>query len=325
VQDNNLAPSSFPARTRYAKWTKNEQARAQGNLFEKMITHRQQVQDLHEGNPQKLIMLCRSLLLCGLPYRPTDASEIVRVAKTAVGKTQITFHAISHDADGNRIPMARGTDRTYLHWAIDRAIKGKDRFVPFRAAKEFFDDMEMCDSGKNYQDLRQSQQRLSGLLITVEHFDGRGVLREKMDIFDASNLPKSFQSNVIPMGGPTGLRFSEKFFHEFTQRPVPFMLPILKTLSKKPQMQDYAIFLHHRSFSANSTTCIPWDALRAQLWQQDSNPWRMRVRMKEVIETLHVAWPELNAAVTRGGLLIGPPFDGKHLIPEFAVDKKLLP
>lgn len=313
-----------PKRHRKNKWSKAEQASAQGNLFEKMLVHRQQVQDLREGKPHKLIMLSRSLLLCGLPYRPTEATEVTRVARTGSGKTKVTFHAVGHDASGKRLLMARGTDRTYLHWAIDRAIKSKNRFVPFDTAKEFFMDMGMTDCGKNYQDLRSIQQRLSGLLIVVEHFNSDGIIREKMDIFDASRLPKSIQPDAKPTDGPMGLRFSEKFFNEFIVRPVPFMLPLLKTLSRKPQMQDYVMFLHHRSHAARSTTCITWDDLRTQLWQEDSNPRRMRVRMDEAINTLRMAWPELNAATTRGGLMIGPPTGGQHMIPTFMIHGKLL-
>lgn len=284
-----------------------------------MLVHREQVMDLREGKPHKLIMISRSLLLCGLPYRPTAATQVTRTARTGSGKTQVTYYATGHNVDGSLIPMARGADRSFLHWAIDRSIKLKNRFVPFDSAKEFFDDMEISAGGLNYLALRETQLRLAGLMVMVEHFGPRDDTREKMDIFDGSRLPKSIQPNVVSIDGPMGLRFSEKFFADFSRRPVPFLLPLLRTLRKKPQMQDYVLFLNHRCCAAETTSCIPWDALRAQLWQEDSNPRRMRMRMDEAIEKLRIAWPELNAASTRGGLLIGPPTDEQSLVPTFLI------
>jgi hypothetical protein len=316
-ETSSLQLQASPKKPRHSKWSKAEVAAAQGNLFEKMLIHRQQVQDLREGKKHKLIMISRSMLLCGLPYRPTAATEVTRCAKTGSGKTQVTYYAMGHDTQGNAIPMARGTDRNFLHWSVDRAIKLKNRFVPFDSAKEFFDDMEITPTGPNYQALRETQQRLSALLIMVEHFSRDGVLREKMDIFDASHLPRSIQPNIVPIDGPMGLRFSEKFFADFSLRPVPFLLPLLRTLRKKPQMQDYVLFLNHRCCASDTTSCVPWDALRTQLWQEDSNPRRMRWRMDDAIGCLRTAWPELNAVTTRGGLMIGPPLDDHRLIPTF--------
>jgi hypothetical protein len=311
-----------PKRQR-AKWSRSEATQAQGNLFEKMLVHHQQVRDLREGKPHKLIMIANSLVLCGLPYRPTDALKIVRTAKTGSGRTRVTFHALASDESGQPIPMARGTDRTYLHWAIDRAIKLKNLFVPFECAREFFDDMEMCTSGENYRALRDTQRRLSGLNIFVERF-GSYEDRLPMNVFGLSRLPKSVAPNCSSIDGPSGLRFGEEFFKEISKNPIPFLLPMLRTLSKKPQMQDYALFLHHRSYSSESTSRIPWAMLREQLWQDDKTSQRIRVRMDEAIVLLRTAWPELNAATTREGLIIGPPTDRSHLIPEFVVKRSRL-
>jgi hypothetical protein len=324
MQENDPAPSLLiVSNPRRAKWSKAEQAAAQGNLFEKMLIHRQQVQDLREGKSHKFIMIANSLVLCGLPYRPTEAMEVVRTAKTGSGKTTVTFYALAKDKDGKRIPMARGTDRTFLHWAVDRSIKLKNRFVPFGAAREFFDDMEISTSGENYRSLRETQRRLAGLNIFVEKF---GSLEERapLHVFEHSRLPLSLQPDCEMIDGPTGLLFGERFFKEVSTRPIPFLLPLLRTLSKKPQMQDFALFLHHRSYSAESASCIPWDMLRGQLWQEDRTTQRMRLRMEEAIDLLKVAWPELNAVAARDGLIIGPPTDHQHLIPEFLLKRARL-
>ena len=302
------------------KWTPREQISAQGKLFEKMLIHHQEVRDLRENKTHPLIMMANSLVLCGLPYRPTSATKITRVAKTGSGTTHVTFHALATDKSGKSIPMARGADRTYLHWAIDRAIKGKNRFVSFKANREFFDDIHMSTSGENYESLRQTQERLAGLAVFVQRF-GDVNDREIMTVFERSRLPSSTTVKCDAIDAPTGLLFGEAFFKEVCNRPIPFLLPMLRTLHRKPQMQDYILFLHHRSYSSESSSQIPWPMLRDQLWQEDRTPQRMRVRMKEAIRLLRVAWPELNAKTTRKGLEIGPPSNHQHLIPEFFVKR----
>lgn len=307
--------------SRRAKWSKSEVDSAQGNLFEKMLVHREQREELFAdpSSRKNRIYMSRSLLLCGLPYRPTDATEITRTAKTGGGRTQVTFYALGHDMSGNHIPMPFGSDRNFLYWAIDRAIKSKNRFVPFESAAEFFDDLGLCRSGENYKALRETQRRLSCLLVMVEHFE-RNEFRSKMDIFEDSRLPGSIAPNVTAIDDrPMGLMFSEKFFKEFSKRSVPFLLPLLRTLGKKPQMQDYTLFLHHRSFAAETTSPIPWGLLREQLWQNDTNVRRVRQRMDEAIKALRVVWPELNAVTTPSALLIGPPTHKRYLIPEFLI------
>jgi hypothetical protein len=90
----------------------------------------------------------------------------------------------------------------------------------------------------------------------------------------------------------------------------------------KPQMQDYIVFLNWRSFAAKTTSVIPWRMLREQLWQEDTNPHRIKVRFAAAIKLLKVAWPELNAKVTTRGLEIGPPARGQHLFPAHGKETK---
>ncbi len=47
--------------------------------------------------------------------------------------------------------------------------------------------------------------------------------------------------------------------------------PILRTLARKPQMLDYMMFLHWRTFAARSESVIRWEELRQQMWQEDTH------------------------------------------------------
>ncbi len=79
-------------------------------------------------------------------------------------------------------------------------------------------------------------------------------------------------------------------------------------------MQDYILFLHWRSFSANRPSLIPWAALREQLWQDDKTSSRIRVRFADAIRMLKTVWPEFQGDARSDGLWIAPPKGNRHLI-----------
>jgi len=284
---------------------------SKSKLVDKMLLHRFERRD---GTTPEIVQMSTTLVLSGLPYRPTDAMEIMRTARTARGFERTTFYALGKDAAGKRIPMAFGSDRTLLHWCIDRAIKQNHPFVPLPQARVFFDSLGLSVGGKSYILLRESLNRLSGLAVVVERGD---VDRRVTTIISHSRLPKKGNVEAIDDGysGPAGIWFGLDFFNEFNQRHVPFLWPVLRSLHKKPQMQDFILFLHRRCSDAKSDSVVPWAMLREQLWQTDTNPWRMRARMSEAIELFKIAWPELNAVAKTDGLAIGPPFKGRHFFP----------
>ncbi len=303
---------------------RKEEAAAQTSLFDAMSDFRA---ERRSGVSHELVQIAHALILCGLPYRPTDATRHVRLSRAADGSlVRVTFHAVGTDREGNPIPMAYGSDRTLLHWCVDRAIKLKSNFVPLANATDFMRDVGQKSTGPNYARLRAAYQRVSAMAIVVERFgstEGRNIT----PIMRNSRLPNSIkprENTAEPIDGPVGIQFDQEFFNEFMRNHVPFPWAMLRSLNQKPQMQDYIVFLHWRSFAAKTTSLIPWDILREQLWQDDSNPRRIRTRFVEAIKILKVAWPELNAAAETKGLSIGPPHKGAHLIPaHFGETKRL--
>ncbi len=294
---------------------KAEEAQSQAGLFDAMSDFRM---ERKSGVSHDLVQIAHALILCGLPYRSTEATEHERVSRAADGSLiRVTFYALGKDREGKRIPMAYGSDRTLLHWCIDRAIKLKSNFVPLVTASDFMRDVGQKPTGPNYARLRAAYQRVSAMAIVVERF-GSTDDRNITPIMQNSRLPSSIKPKedaVVPIDGPVGIQFDDRFFNEFMRNHVPFPWTMLRTLDQKPQMQDYIVFLHWRSFAAKSETLIPWAIMREQLWQDDTNPWRIRSRFAEAIKILRVAWPELNATAESRGLRIGPPQKGSHLIP----------
>jgi hypothetical protein len=306
---------------------KDEQHDAQLALFTTMADYRVQ---RNSGISPQLVQIAQCMIMCGLPYRSTTETRIERIARTGDNSfVRVTFYALGRDVQGNSIPMPFGSDRTLLHFGIDRAIKLKSHFVSIDNPTAYLRAIGKAFSGKNYSDLRDSLRRLSGLSIVVERFvpgkHGHDETRQTLPILEAAYIPSRLDKETsIPLQMPCGLRFGEHFFNEINQHHVPFPWELLSKLATKPQMQDIILNLHRRSFAAKTTSLITWDKLREQMWHDDKKERRIRTRFEEAIDLFKTAWPELNAQATARGLLIGPPRGGKHLFDVYLPELKYI-
>ena len=272
-----------------------------------------------EVTTRELMQVAQVLCFTGLPYRRTTDRAIVRQARTAAGDTiKVTFRAM---IDGVDIPF--GTDRSLLHWMTHRAVVTKSPFIPMSSASEYLRDMGMAPSGQNIKRVREAFQRIASFALVVQRDSGVNTDQIIMPIIRSSRMPRSMQATQkgaqLPLlaqeGEEQGFMLDEAVFREFMQYHVPTLAKMIEVTRESPQTQDCMLFLQWRSFAARSETCIPWDALRQQLWNEDSNPWRIKGRFEEAIQALQIAWPQLNARATTRGLEIGPPHQGKQFLP----------
>jgi hypothetical protein len=326
-------PRLVPKKKTQKRDYKEEHSDAQLSLYTTMADYREQ---RDSGISPLLVQIAQCMIMCGLPYRSTADTRIERIARGGDNSfIRVTFYALGRDVDGNQIPMPFGSDRTLLHFGIDRAIKLKSNFVSIDNPTAYLRAIGKSLSGKNYADMRESLRRLSGLSIVVERFTpgkhGQNETRQTLPILEAANIPSRLDkdtSTPIPTSTrlemPCGLRFGEHFFHEINQHHVPFPWELLSKLATKPQMQDIILNLHRRSYAAKSTSLITWDKLRQQMWHDDKKERRIRTRFEQAIDLFKTAWPELNAQATKRGLLIGPPRGGKHLFDSYLPERKYL-
>lgn len=235
-------------------------------------------QEMNGPEPTQLTQVAKAMVLCGLPYRQTKERTIERRSRQGDGSLiTVTFQAML-----SSVPLPYGSDRNLFHWATDRSIKSGTPFVPWDTATEFLTDMQQTDGGRNYARLRESYRRIAGLSITVERTTGNRDQALIMPIMERSNLPRLLDTNTLAFPEknedellPTGILFSNPFFQELSKNHVPFPWPILRTLARKPQMLDYMMFLHWRTFAARSESLIEWEMLRQQMWQEDTHDWRI--------------------------------------------------
>ena len=274
-------------------------------------------EEMNGPEPAQLTQIAKVMVLCGLPYRQTRERTIIRTSRQADGTLiTVTFQAMLHC-----VPLPYGSDRNLFHWATDRSINSGTPFVPWETAREFLSDMQQSDGGKNYARLKESYRRIAGLSITVERQTANRDQALIMPIMERSNLPRLFDTNTLAFPErdedeqmPTGILFSNPFFQELSKNHVPFPWPILRSLARKPQMLDYMMFLHWRTFAARSESVIRWEELRQQMWQEDTHTWRIRSRFADAIKALKIVFPELPAEARSSGLFIGSAIEGRTLI-----------
>jgi hypothetical protein len=119
-----------------------------------------------------------------------------------------------------------------------------------------------------------------------------------------------------------GIEIDEVFFEELMRHHVPIPQELIQATRRQSQLQDYVLFLCWRCYAAQSESLIPWAYLRQQLWQDDTNEWRIRERFARAIRVLRAIWPQLRAEATTKGLCIAPPDRGVYPTPSAAIRRR---
>ncbi len=284
---------------------------------------------------KNLLFLSRYLILTNRPYEKTDARQISHTIRLPNG----SHLTIGYTAAIPDVSLPYGADRYVLIWVLDRLArqiqKGKttdlhNRIVPWRYAIDYLKDMEMNDSGKNLQDLRHRWERCCGLGVTLIYDTPDAKRISILTIIENANLPASVDAASDAKGQRKlpwdedemlakmdfGVVFSEKTARFLMENPVPVPREFLVTLRKTKSCQraDLMLFLAHRIFCLKQPTLIPWDDVRAQLWQSDKTLRRIKVRMREAINAMQIIWPEIRAEVRYNGLRIVPPKGGQQFL-----------
>lgn len=320
-------PAALPLEVKKRKPSRNrkaEEAKSTENFLSDIVRIREK-RDAGELGLQ-MTQIAQAMVLCGLPYKPTKETKITRRARLGDGSiVSVTFSAALAD-----IAMPYGSDRTLLHWMIDKAIKNKSQFVGWDTATEFLKDIGMSDSGKNRKDLRERYRRLSGLTIGITR-NGEAESTMLTPFIEESRLPNSVDIRasqdgfeLLPLETPNfGFKLGDRIFKDILKHHVPVPFELLQATKKKSQLQDILIFLYWRSYAAQTETMIPWVSLREQLWQDDSVQSRIRARFREAIAIFKTMWPEINASAEVKGLRIGPPHNGMQFVDQATFTRRL--
>jgi hypothetical protein len=290
-----------------------EEARAANRHIDNIV----EIRGLRDaGELQGVYQVAQAFILCGLPYKPTEERQITKKARLGDGSTLV----VTFIAGLAGVGMPYGADRVVLHWILDRAVKTSTRFISWKTAQEFISDVGLSKSGKNNRDLRDRLQRLKGLAISVQRTSSGSEASLMLPVIRRASLPTSVGQQGERMGeisivladrkSPLGIELDSEFFDELMKFHVPVPRELINKTRNSAQLQDCVLFLCWRSFAAKNESLIPWEFLRAHLWQDDKTEGRINLRFAKAIKWLKAIWPELRAEATSQGLKIAPPAGG---------------
>ena len=258
---------------------------------------------------EEVFKLAQAMILCTLPYRPTSEVKITRRARLGDGSTLLVTFMAARDG----VPMAFGSDRKLLTWMFDKAIQSDSPFVPWKNASEYNKETGINDSGKNLRDLRERFRRISGLVISIERRTADGEKGKTVPVIEEFNLPASVASIEAEQQGQArfpeltdayGFRLNESLWKDIKKHNVAIPRQLWLRTKGSAQLQDILLWLFYRCYSAQSESLIPWDGIRQQLPQDDTNPWRLKQMMKTAVKELSIIWPEARVEVLKDGLLV---------------------
>jgi len=264
----------------------------------------------------EVIKLAQALILCTLPYRLTPDRQIVRSARLSDGsRLTVTFTAALDE-----VPMPYGADRDLMAWLFDKAIRSDTSFVPMKSANEYLQETSKSRSGANIRELAERLRRLSGLVIAINRSSQESYDTVILPMIAQAKLPPSLLSEEIraktgvtsslarATSNQFGIQLEERLYRDIKEHHVAIPRELwLKLQSQKggAVLKDLMIFFCYRCYCSQSETVIPWDALREQFPQDNSNPWRIKQNAKKAIEQLTTIWPEAEIEVVKQGIRVG--------------------
>lgn len=299
-----LAP---PKKRDYAK----ERQAAVTNSIERVVSLRDDRDSGVLGD--EVIKMAQALILCTLPYRPTEERQVVRSARLSDGSTlRVTF-----TAGINGIDMAFGNDRHLMAWLFDKAINSDSAFVTIRSASDYLRETGKARNGDRVKELAARLSRLTGLVIGIERQSNGATQTVMLPMIASSNLPNNLtvqlkaensgQKSIPGMENPFGIQLEERFFQDIKKHHVAIPRKLWMQLQGQkggPQLQDLLTFFVYRCYCAQSETVIPWAGLREQFPRDDSNPRRFKGSVKKAIAQLRILWPEIRIDVVKEGVWV---------------------
>lgn len=271
-----------------------------------------------KSEQQDLLFVSQALILCGLPYAPTEERRLIREAQTARGRVRVTFQAILED-----VPMPYGKDAVLLSYLTTLALLGDTPTVTFENAKDYMDQFGEDTGGRSYRLFAERWRRLAGLVIAVERHGDTSHDTELQVVIRHAKLPS--KSNLMAarsgfqtfpgMGPYYSVTLGADFWQDLRRSSVPLLLPVMRAFANRPLAWHFVQYLHWRSFVAQTAADhgrdgvarIDWAELRMMLGSATRYEKQLRRELRKVIADLKLLWPQCNASFDGTTLCIAPP------------------
>ena len=257
--------------------------------------------------------MAQALILCTLPYRPTEERQVVRSARLSDGSTlRVTF-----TAGITGVELAFGNDRQLMAWLFDKAINSDTSFVTIKSASEV-----------PPRDRKEAQWRpgqgARGAVKTIDRLGNRDREAGFWNHPDCNASHDRGLKSASQSHGAARGREQRPGKHPWAREPFwnPARGAFLSGHQASSRRHSTApvdavagaegwstvtgsadIFVY-RCYCAQSETVIPWAGLREQFPQNDSNPRRLKQNVKKAIKQLRILWPEVRIDVLKEGVWV---------------------
>src|SRR4051794_17966086 len=216
------------------------------------------------------LVQAKALIFCALPYSRIPDRAVTRRAR--IGRESVLTVTFASIEPG--VPLPYGADRALLGWI--QTLCYHDRFVSFETLAEFFRAFGLSDSGREYARFRGRLERLMSLAISVRFEDGDSSARLAMQPLKKSVTPRTPRdvrlrlaaeaaNQLVLLKNRWGFELDPDFHAYLRANPVPMPLALMRRFRSQPKAWDFAQFVLFRSFSASSTSVVPWQELLSQM------------------------------------------------------------
>ena len=256
----------------------------------------------------------KALLLCPLPFAPTSARSVTRIARVGrAARLTVTLTAL-----GDHLPLPFGADRTLLAWIQTLAFSSG--FAAFDAVVEYLTTFGLGSGGRDYRVFRERLARLENLAVLVQLESADEIATLRLHPLKGSFLPRNRRSGTQTLaasGAPPsqlllrnryGLALDPDFWAYLRDQPVALPFELLLPFTNRPKAWDFASFVLYRSFAAKQATRIPWCELVSQLASVDRSPRRLRATLGRVLA-------EIRSRRSRFPARLGPGAEGLWIEP----------
>ena len=190
-------------------------------------------------------------------------------------------------------------------------MQQKSRTIRFRTAAEMLESFGMHTGGKEYRRLVAAFERIFGATIYfgTDSFAGTAKLvqRSRFNFMSEAQIwyTRSAEQRVLSSEFENVIVFTEDFYCEVTEHPVPNDLDSVKVLASAPAVLDLYMWLSYRCFKAKGPESIPifgQFGLVAQLGSVEySRPRRIRGMLEQWLGVIRAMWPVCPAKISSDG------------------------
>jgi hypothetical protein len=257
-----------------------------------------------ETRNQRLCFSSRPFVLCGLPFRPLPAGQMLYERRNGKFVLQITGHP------DYGVPF--GQDRIVPIFLATLAVQQKSQTIRFRTASEMLSTFGMSKGGKEYRRLIAAFERIFGATIFFGTDSltstAKVVHRSRFNFFSEAQIwyNRSPDERLLSEGFENVIVLSNEFFEEVTAHPIPTDLDVVKLLAPAPALLDLFVWLSYRCFTAKGEDSIPIFGDFGLVHQIGTveyvRPRKFREKLDDWLRTIRLVWPDCPAKITSDSL-----------------------